>query len=486
MSPRSFSVSSLFSVVLVVAMSSCGAGYADEAPPVAATWREPPPGMEMVLPTEAAPSDAGLVAEPFPAQATDAGFTEVGAPGPDAGVVADVGSTRDAGTTPLDAGSTRDAGTAPLDAGSPRDAGAATIDAGAPAAPRDGGLWVSGYYPGWTRSSLPPAEIDFRALTHLVDFSLHPLTDGTLEDTHSILPSSATTIAAAHAAGVKVLVCIGGANTVSGFQSATTPARLATFVDNLITVITRYGYDGIDLDWEPLSTTDRPQYLALVNALHDRLAALSPRGLLTAAVDSWASSTLTLVADRFDQINVMTYDMVGTGSDWVTWFNSPLSAGGLLRPSGNPMPAADLSVQNFRNNGLAASKLGIGIAFYGYLWTGGAGTSTGGVTAPHQSWTSAPSVSAIDYRTIQSTWYQPSRYHHDAASASAWLSIDQPGSANDAFLAYDDEATIAAKLAWAKSHGIGGVIIWQLGGGYLPTAPAGQRDPLLQAVRANR
>ena len=476
-------MSLLFSVVLALAMSSCGGSdFADATLASSSTVREPPPGMEMVAPVEA--PDAGPVADPnpdpIPEPARDAGSTEVTSPPRDAGTTApavDAGSPRDAGT-----GSPRDAGTVtPPDAGAPRDAG--TVMTGAPG---DGGLWVAGYYPGWTRTSLPVAELDFRALTHLIDFSLHPRTDGTLEDTHTVLPTATATIAAAHAAGVKVLVCIGGANTVSGFQGATTPARLQAFVDNLMNTVTTYGYDGIDLDWEPLSTTDRPQYLALVNALSARLAQRSPRGLLTAAVDSWSSSTLTLVADRFDMINVMTYDMSGTGSDWVTWFNSPLSNGGLLRPSGNPMPAAEVSVQNFRNNGLASSKLGIGVAFYGNLWTGGAGTPTGGVTAPHQSWTTAPSLSPIDYRTIQSTWYQPSRYHHDAASGSAWLSIDQAGSANDVFITYDDEATIAAKMAWAKSNGIGGIIIWQLGGGYLPTAAPGLKDPLLQAVRVNR
>jgi hypothetical protein len=35
-----------------------------------------------------------------------------------------------------------------------------------------------------------------------------------------------------------------------------------------------------------------------------------------------------------------------------------------------------------------------------------------------------------------------------------------------------------------KSKGIGGVILWELGGGYQASAPAGQRDKLLQAVKA--
>lgn len=443
------------------------------------------------------PRDAGgevPVGEPETPDAGDDG----GAPSEvDAGIATDAGTAFDAGTT-FDAGMAFDAGTA-FDAGPAFDAGlrpdaGATLDAGPradagvapPPPPGDGGLWVTGYYPGWVRGTLPPSAIDYAALTHLVDFSLHPRADGTLEDTHQILPSSATTIAAAHAGGVKVLMCLGGANTVAGFRGATTSANLATFVDNIVNVVTARGYDGVDLDWEPLVSSDRPQYVALVNALQARLAALNPRRQLTAAVDSWAANTMSLVANRFDQINVMTYDMAGTGSDWVSWFNSPLSNGGALRPSGAPLPAADLSVQSFRNAGLPAARLGIGIAFYGNLWSGGAGTTTGGVSAPRQRWTTAPAVSPIDYRAIMSTWYQPGLVHHDPDTGAAWLGLDRAGAVDDRFLTWDDESTIALKLAWTKTNRLGGVIIWQLGGGYLPSAPAGQRDPLLQAVRAHR
>jgi len=424
-------------------------------------------------------------------------------PEPDAGAAPDV----DAGTPPeVDAGATPpeldggtappgvDAGAAPPDAGAPpqaTDAGrppaadaGPTPDAGPP--PSGSALWVSGYYPGWTHASLRPADIDFRALSHLVDFSLHPLAAGTLEDTHGILGTSAATISAAHAAGVRVLVCVGGANTAAGFRSATGTATLDAFVNAIVSTVTQYGYDGVDLDWEPLGSSDATQYRALVTALHARLAALAPRAQLTAAVDSWAASVVAPVAGSFDQVNLMTYDMGSPGASGVTWFNSPLSGGNQRKPSGALLPAADLSVQSYRGAGLPASKLGIGIAFYGDLWSGGAGTSTGGVSAPVQSWTTAPAMAAIDYRAIIASYYQPARYHLDPVTGSAWLGIDLPGSADDRFIAYEDEASIALKLAWVKAQGLGGVIIWQLAGGWISTAPAGQRDPLLQAVRANR
>jgi hypothetical protein len=41
--------------------------------------------------------------------------------------------------------------------------------------------WVTAYYAGWQYDRLKPAQIDFRALTHLVHFSVLPKADGTLD-----------------------------------------------------------------------------------------------------------------------------------------------------------------------------------------------------------------------------------------------------------------------------------------------------------------
>ena len=47
----------------------------------------------------------------------------------------------------------------------------------------------------------------------------------------------------------------------------------------------------------------------------------------------------------------------------------------------------------------------------------------------------------------------------------------------------DDETACRAKIAYADRKGLGGFIIWELGDGYRPTQPAGQRDVLLQTVK---
>jgi chitinase len=38
---------------------------------------------------------------------------------------------------------------------------------------------------------------------------------------------------------------------------------------------------------------------------------------------------------------------------------------------------------------------------------------------------------------------------------------------------------------YARSQGLGGAIIWTISQGHIPTLPAGQRDPLLDAIRTS-
>ncbi len=75
----------------------------------------------------------------------------------------------------------------------------------------------------------------------------------------------------------------------------------------------------------------------------------------------------------------------------------------------------------------------------------------------------------------------------DATARVPYASFHETSSANDRFISYEDPASIAEKLAYLKSRKLGGVIIWNVGYGYLAQVThAPPYDPLLQAVKANR
>jgi chitinase len=346
-------------------------------------------------------------------------------------------------------------------------------------------LWRTGYYPGWEQSAMPPSAIDYVALTHIIHFSAEPNTNGTLNTTDNVLSTgnSSAIVSAAHAAGKKVLVCIGGGGTQAGFQAATGPTNLTTFINNITNLMSGRGYDGVDIDWEPLDPGDANQFTNFVNSLRAKLDTISPRPMLTAAVavPPTPASLLASVQSQFDQFNLMTYDLSGPWDGWVTWFNSPLYDGGYRFPStGGLVPSCDGTVNAVTAAGIPLSKLGLGVAFYGYVWTGGAGTTNGGVAAPRQSWTTAPTTAQASYNSLMSTYFQPSRYHWDAAAQAAYLSIDNTGSSTDRFISYDDVRTCQAKVSFARNRGLGGIMIWELAQDHI----ASQVDPLLAAIKA--
>ncbi len=345
------------------------------------------------------------------------------------------------------------------------------------------GLWSTGYYPGYRQGAMNPTNVDFGALTHIIQFNLAPNSNATVSLANSLTTAYITNLVAkTHAAGKKILISVAGSG-AGGFRGATTNQNRGLFVTNLVNFMSTYNYDGIDIDWEPLLSSEANQYTNFIKQLRTNLNSFNPPRLLTVATaqqETWFGRIHT----QFDQINLMTYSMSGAYPGWITWHNAPIYDGGHKFPStGGLVPSAEGMVNDFIAAGVPASKLGIGVAFYGCMWAGGTGGTNGGVTAPLQSYATDPTNSEVNFSTIMSTYYTSNRYHWDDTAQTCYLSIDNPGSTNDMFISYDDERTCQSKVSYARNRGLGGIMIWELGEGYRSTQPVGKRDPLLQAIK---
>ena len=208
------------------------------------------------------------------------------------------------------------------------------------------------------------------------------------------------------------------------------------------------------------------------------MIAVKPGMLLTAAVATEPAMFGRLQA-QFDQINLMTYDLSGPWAGFRSWYNAPLYGAGTELMNGKDLyPSADGMVAQYVRAGVPKSKLGIGLAFYGYVWNR--------VSGPKQDikgLTEKDVNDSADYDIIMDTYYLPERYHWDDTAKAPYLSIDAPDPKDRKFISYDDDRLCAAKMAYVKQQGLGGVIIWQLSGGYRQNRPDGQKDALLQAVK---
>jgi len=360
-------------------------------------------------------------------------------------------------------------------------------------APARADLWVTGYYPGYETSQMAPSNIDFTTVTHVIHFALVPESNGSLNSNANSLSASACAklVGLAHAAGRKALVCVGGASTETEFLGATSAGNLGGFVTNIVNFMSAYGYDGVDLDWEPFYSSDTAQYTNLVNALRAALNGFGTHRLLTVAAPAYPEygdsptaefSMLASVQGQFDQINMETYDLSGPYEGWVTWYNSPIYDGGYTFPSAPAelVPSINGAVSNFVNNGVQPGKLGVGLPFYGYIWTGGPG-----MTQPRQSWpdTNVPTVSTPTYAQITNGYYNSNLYHWDNVAQAAYLSITNVPASNDMFISYDDTRGCQSKVSYARNLHLGGLMIWELSQDYIATQPAGQRTPLTSALK---
>lgn len=350
-------------------------------------------------------------------------------------------------------------------------------------------LWVSGYYVGYI--NYPASEIDFSGLTHLMIGPILPKADATLEVTLFApngpqLPRQA--VQAAHTKGKKAIAFIGGQDTSPAFAAASSSLNRAKFVSNLKKLVTDYGFDGLDIDWEPVRASDKPLIIALVKALRRAM----PNTILTfpavGTLNTNFSQDLSLytqIAPYLNQLNLMTYDMIGANADgtpyegWLSWHHTPLynpRTGEYWRtPS-----SIDDTVKAYVAAGVAPNKLGIGMGFYGNCWSSP-------VTGPRQEFNGSRRLGGdndMSYTNIMRDYYSAAALRWDAGARVAYLSFSQPtGPKGCTFISFENTRSIVQKGNYVKAKGLGGAIIWNINEGYIPTKPSGHRSPLLVATR---
>ncbi len=158
------------------------------------------------------------------------------------------------------------------------------------------GLWVTGYYPQYEQPQMPVGKIDFTTVTHVIHFCLEANANGSINSANNGLTRAACSnlVTAAHKAGRKALIGVGGAGSEEGFQGATTTAHLAGFVGSLVSFMSTNHYDGVDIDWEPLAGSDVKAYTNFVLALRAAINGAGPGNLLTVAAPAIGRRTRSL------------------------------------------------------------------------------------------------------------------------------------------------------------------------------------------------
>ncbi|ORY68530.1 glycoside hydrolase superfamily [Pseudomassariella vexata] len=318
------------------------------------------------------------------------------------------------------------------------------------------------YYPCWRiYRDLPPSSLQLDFISHVLYAFVLINTDGTLRflDEHADCTIaadgeqgclSAVSKLKAHRPWLKTLVSMGGGTGSAEFPAmAADPAARETFARSCREFVDRWGFDGVDIDWEcPETPQDGANYMALLHAL--RRALPRPRYLLTTAlpVGEYCLRHLDLptAGHLLDYLNLMAYDFVGP------WTDVCGHQGQLLPPPGklehthpNLRNSCHGAVEYILSRGFPATKLILGIPVYARSFEG-----THGVGQPFTK------AEEMDYNEMPREWIHQASIDQSAGAASF---VDRsPG--GKGFVSFDVPETVQRKAEYVKWMGLGGLFYW--------------------------
>ena len=276
---------------------------------------------------------------------------------------------------------------------------------------------------------------------------------------------------------LKLAISIGGWTGSGKFSDAAlTDLSRRQFTESAIDVFIRQRpglFDGIDVDWEfPVEgglegnterAADKGNFTLLLGELRRQLdaqGALDKRRYeLTIAASARLGEIknveVTRIEPLLDFINVMTYDYHSAPGR--TNFNSPLyAAGGDLDRRVN----IDATMRAFLD-AVPGRKLLVGIPFYGHAYGSvpnvRAGLFQNGTDKP-LGWREGDG----DWKVLAQTRLKDTRYvrYWEPQARVPWLFDPTSGT----WVSYDDPQSVREKVRYVREHGLGGVVIWELGG----------------------
>lgn len=174
-------------------------------------------------------------------------------------------------------------------------------------------------YPGWIQRSIPPAKFDFTPWTVISDFGLWPTkTGGIGTGDMSSLSYIHPAVAAAHKAGRTIVMAVGEQGLGPAFASAAGPRYRTALIGNIVATVARYGFDGVDIDWEENVPENEADYVALFSGLRAALVRAFPARHIYLSADVDVGQVPPAIAARIagsvDSLNMLTFQDNGVSS----------------------------------------------------------------------------------------------------------------------------------------------------------------------------
>ncbi|CAF3892870.1 unnamed protein product [Adineta steineri] len=333
-----------------------------------------------------------------------------------------------------------------------------------------------GYYASWARHRSCEAytvqNIDAHKYTHLI-YAFANISKGVMIDPETadeMLEMKEFTNLKDVNPSLKVLISVGGwtftdpGPTREEFHNiVSTENARKNFIVSVQNYLQKYGFDGIDIDYEYPTAEDRggspkdtENYLQLVKEMRN---ALNQQYLITIAAPAsyWYLRHFKIgeMSEYLNFINVMTYDIHGI------WDNNIQSLGPYVK-SHTDIKEIEEALRLFLRAGVKSDKLVLDLGYYGRSFTLesssckeiGCKFSGPGKAGPC---TKSPGTLAwfeINEIIANNPQNKPIL---DSSSMSKILTWN-----NDQWVSYDDKETFIMRRHYARKHCLKGVMIWSI------------------------
>ncbi len=263
---------------------------------------------------------------------------------------------------------------------------------------------------------------------------------------------------------LRVVIAVGGWGAGGFSEAAATAAGREAFAQSAARLVKAHGADGIDVDWEypgrtdagiVASPADRANCAALLKALRAALDAAAGEGrhytLSIAAVEGPLAEGIDIAAvePSLDWFNLMTYDFVNSMTP-TTGHHAGVYPSRLAPPDAR---SVDGAVREYLAAGVPPRKLLVGVAFYGREF-GEVTPEHDGLYQPYGHYVTEHSWPRIKRDYLDRNGFVR---HHDPQAQASW----SWNAKTRRFISYDDPGSIAAKAAYVKAHGLGGIMYWE-------------------------